>query len=99
MCGTQYLNHNIDTIKPTGSLHSGAGGLRVGEELKVSRHASPGRAGARRPRLGLPSRGGGGCRGRSEPRERQKHVGRGGWEDADAGVTGGSVKEEGVEGC
>jgi hypothetical protein len=38
-------------------------------------------------------------RGSSERGERQEHVGRGGWEDADGGVTGGSVKEEGVEGC
>lgn len=50
-------------------------------------------------RWGFQRRGGGSGGGSSEPRERQKHVGQGGWEDADGGVTGGSVKEEGVEGC
>lgn len=49
--------------------------------------------------VGFQRRGGGSGGGSSEPRERQKHVGQGEWEDADGGVTGGSVKEEGVEGC
>ena len=72
----------------------------IGEDLKVSQppcypELDPVSSWRR---WGSPSRGGGSGRGSSEPLERQKHVGLRGWEDADGGVTGGSVKEEGVEG-
>lgn len=72
----------------------------IGEDLKVSQppcypELDPVSSWRR---WGSPSRGGGSGRGSSEPPERQKHVGLRGWEDADGGVTGGSVKEEGVEG-